>query len=125
MQREHSLQFAIVGLRPNVKAVGDAHQLRCDPNLRAIAADAALNDIRDAELAADFANVAAFCFELKHGSARHDFELRHLRQHIQKLLGHAIRKIILIRVAADIGERQNGNRITIGDRRCGQIAFSE
>jgi len=33
-----------------------------------IAADAALNDIRDAELAADLADVAAFCFELKHRS---------------------------------------------------------
>ena len=49
-----------------MKAIGDADQLRGDPHLRAIAADAALDDIRDAEFAADLADVASFVFELKH-----------------------------------------------------------
>ena len=83
LESENALQLAIVGLRPNVKAIRDADQLRGDPHLRAIAAHAALDDIRDSELAPDLADIAALALELKDRGARHDLELRHLGEHVQ------------------------------------------
>src|SRR6185503_811243 len=59
LQHEHAFQFAVVAVGPYMKAVGDPDQLRGDAHLLALAPHAALDDMRNAELAPDLAHVAA------------------------------------------------------------------
>src|SRR4029450_7262698 len=108
-----------------MEAIGNANQLRCDPHLRAVAAHAALDDIRHPELATDLPDVAALVLELKHRSARYHLELRHLGEDIQQLFRHAVGEIILLSLAAHVCEWQDGDRIAIGGRRREHIALTE
>ena len=98
-----------------MKAIGDANQLRGDAYLRSIATNTALDDVGNAELAANLADVAALFFKLKHRGARHHLELRHLGEDVQQLLRHAVGEIILLRLAAHVREWQDGDRIPISN----------
>ena len=66
---ERILQRAIVGLRPDVDAVGSSHQLRGDPGSFAFAAHAAFKHSGDAEFLADGAKVLVLALELERRSA--------------------------------------------------------
>src|SRR5437763_15854864 len=108
-----------------MQAISDANQLRGHAHLLAIAAHAAFDNVAHAELAPDLAHIAAFALELEDRGACHDLELWHLGKHVQELFGHAVGEIILFVFAADVGKRQDGDRIWISDARRSDIALSK
>ena len=99
-----------------MKAIDHADQLRGDAHLPALAPHAAFDDVGHAELAPDLAHVAALAFELEHRSTRRDVELRNLRQDVQQFLGHAVGEIFLVRLAAHVCKRQDGDGRTAARR---------
>jgi hypothetical protein len=65
LQTEDIAQVAIVGFRPEVKAVGDLNQLHRDADLVTLRAHRALQDVGDAKSRADAAQLLIFAAERK------------------------------------------------------------
>jgi len=82
-------------------------QLAGDADAAGGAADAAFEHIAHAELAADLADIGGFPFVGKARIARDDKQPFDARQARDDVLDHAVDKIILLRVAAHIGKRQD------------------
>ena len=90
------------GLRLD-KLRGDAHTL-------AGLAHAPLQHIAHAKLAADLLHIDRASLVGEARIARDDEEPADPRQCCGDLLHHAVGKVVLLRIAAQIGERQNGER---------------
>ncbi len=70
LHRENIVQVAIVGVRPQVKAVVDTNQLRRDPHPVATLAHRPLEDMINIQAAPDLANLEFFALERKRRCSR-------------------------------------------------------
>src|SRR5215471_471917 len=87
------------------------NQLHIDPDLVSCFLHATLKNIRYAKLLCDLREIAGFALILLRGSARNYFQVSDASKARQDLLMHAIGKIGLIRVSAEILKRQNSDSI--------------
>ena len=117
LQLEHFGQAALEPVGPDVVSRRRFDQLAGDAHPPARLADAALQDVADAEVASDLFDVrgAPFVFEAR--VAGDDEEPARPRQGGDDVLGHAVGKVILFGIAAHVGEWQDGERWLV--RRCG------
>src|SRR5438445_10872145 len=73
--------------------------------------DAAVSYRLHVKLASRYRCVGFTTFVAEGGIARHDLELRQLRQVIDESFRDSITEIFELRIVRDVGERQNGDRI--------------
>ena len=107
---------AVVALGPQMAAGGDVIELRGNAHPIAAAANAALDDVADAELARDLVDVGAAALVDKRGVARDDEEPPQLGQRGDDVLADPVGKIILGLVAAHVDEGQHGDAGPVAQR---------
>src|SRR4029434_1842302 len=81
---------------------------------RAGSSDTAVNDILDAEFAADIAHIDGTALIGKGGVAGDNEQFAEARQLGDDVLGDAVREILLRRIARHVGERQHGDGGLVG-----------
>ena len=106
-------QVAIVGLRPQVVAVGRANQLSADAQHLAALAHAALQHVGHPELAGDRADVFVLALERECRRAGDHPQVRAVRQALDQLLGQAVGEMLLVALLAHVGKRQHGDRLVL------------
>jgi hypothetical protein len=105
-------QRLVVALRPELDAVRGVHQLGGRAHAVTAAADAALQDVADAELRADRPDILARVLVLHGRGAGDDRETIRMEpaQMGDQLLGEAVAEVVLFRAAAQVLERQDRQR---------------
>src|SRR6266481_387022 len=85
-------------------------QLGIYPHAVACSLHTALKQMRHAELSSNFAEIARHLALVLHHTRTADYlQVRDLRQIRQNLVLHSVRKKGVVRITAEIVERQNGN----------------
>ena len=108
LHREHILQLAIVGLRPQLAAVGCLDQRRDDAHLIALLAYCSFEQRRHAELRPDGGSIVLlFAAELERRIAPDHLDVVHLRDRRDQFFRQTVGKIILLRIAAFVDQRQH------------------
>ena len=85
-------------------------QLHIHAHLFALFLHAAFEDVRDAELPCDLRQIFRRAFEALRRGARDDFQIGDLRQPRQNFILHAFGKVSVLRIVAEIFERQDRDR---------------
>jgi hypothetical protein len=96
LHREHVGELAVVGLRPEVVAVGGIDEPGGDAHLVAGLAHAAFEQRSDVELLADAPHILVLSFEGEGRRARGDVQPRHLGEQVEQLLGEAVGEVLLV-----------------------------
>ena len=115
------VDHAVEPISPDMRAGLRLDELRGDAHAVARLAHAALQHIAHAEFAPDLLHVDGAALVGEAGIARDDEEPADARQRRGDLLDHAVGKIVLVGIAAQVGERQDGNRGTVGLPRCRRL----
>ena len=111
LDREGVVELAVVGLGPDVEAVLHADQLGGHPQPVAVAPDAALDHVGDAQPLADLAQVLVLALEIEGRGAAGDLQVRHLGQAVDHLLGQPVGEIVANPLGAERHERQHRHRL--------------
>ena len=111
LHREDVLQFPVVGVGPDIGAVGGFNQRHRDADPVGGFPHAAFEQVIDAELFADRLAVVGLAFELKRGGAPDDFQVRQARERGDEFFRHPIGEIFVRRVAGGINHRQHRDRL--------------
>src|SRR5262249_43515063 len=106
---EHVREAALVRPRPDVVAVGRAHQLRRDADLASSLAYAALEDIGHAKRRANFCYVLRLALEGEGRRPRRDAQAGNVREGVQDLLRESIREVLVCGVVAHVDEGKDGD----------------
>src|SRR6185295_6509294 len=112
LQRENVVELAIVALGPHMTARSAIDQLGGDANATAGLAHAALEQMAHLELPRSLWRIDMLALEREGGVARGDPERRDLAQVSDDVFADPVREILLLRIAAHVGERQHGYRDT-------------
>ena len=110
LDREDVGHLAIVALRPQVAAVGDGDQLRGHAQAIARLPHAALQNVRDAQRIANTADVFILALESEGRGPRRHLQPRQFRQCVDDLLGEPVAEVLVVLVAAHVGEGQHSDR---------------
>src|SRR5205085_4805393 len=117
---EDALQFALEGLRPDMKPIS-RKQLRSDANPVAIPAQTSFQHILDVELLRDLRCVSVLTLEREGRSPGDHAQPLNLREGIEQLFADAVAEIFLIFRLTQIHERKDGDALF----RCWRGLFSE
>ena len=90
-------------------AIAHQNELSCHANPLSCGADAPLKDVTDIEAFTNLTNIAILALELKGGCAGNDFHCRELHTPIDDFFCHPIAKVLLIRIIAHVGKRENSD----------------
>ena len=107
-------QLPIVNVRPEMRVGDGVDQLHIHADLVAGLLHAPFEDIHYAELLRDIAQIRRRAFESLGRCAGNHFEVRYLRQPRQNFLLHTFGEVGVGFVFAQIVERKDGYRFTIG-----------
>ena len=111
LQGEDVGQVAVVAVGPDVVAGRAVDQLGGDPHPAAGLAHAAFEHVADAELARHLGQTSTdLALEREGGVARDHDQRRDLRQVGDDVLADAVAEILLLGIAAHVGERQHADR---------------
>jgi hypothetical protein len=110
LQRKQVHGLTIEALGPQMHVGLGVDQLGADADLIARPPDAAFQYIAHAELAADPLRINRLVSIGEGGIPRDHEHIRDPRQIGRQILGDAIREILLLRIVAQISERQHDNR---------------
>ena len=116
LHREHVGEIAVVALRPDVAAGGDVVELRRDAHAVAALAHAALDHIADAEFLGDLLHVDGLALVDERRVARDHEEPAQLGQRGDDVLADAVGEILLLRIAAHVGEGKHRDGGPVGQR---------
>src|SRR4051812_20127543 len=109
LETEDIAQIAIISLRPKVKPIGDLDELRGDPDLVALFANGAFEEVGHAKSRADAAQIAVLIPEGKGRASPRDLQVLYMGEGIQDLLRNAVGEILLVMFRAKIGKWKDGN----------------
>src|SRR5215475_10105599 len=107
LYREDIIEIAIIALGPQVVAELCVDQLRCDPDAIASFAHAALDDVSDTKLPREMTDIDWLALESERRVACYHRERRDLREICDDVFGDGIAEVLLLRIAAHVGERQD------------------
>src|SRR3954451_10095132 len=85
------------------------YELRGNPHATTCSAHRAFDDIADAEFASDLLHVDCLSFVYEAGIAGDHEKPTDTRECGDDLLNHALREILLLRIATHVSERQHSN----------------
>ena len=116
LQGEDLDEVTVVRLGPDLHLVLDADQLRGDADVRALSADAAIDDISHVEIPPDLVDSLVRSRVLAHRAASDDAEAVRVEapDDRDELLVQAFGEVGLRRVLAEILEREDGHRHRTG-----------
>ena len=109
-------QITVVTLRPNVVAGLGVDELRGHANPLAAPAHAAFQHVAHAEFAPDLLHVDRIALVGEAGIAGDDEQRTAAGQFGDDVVGDAVREILLLRVAAHVGEGEHGDRWSVRQR---------
>src|SRR5579872_486332 len=92
-----------------MRAIGGVDQLCRDANAISGTAHAAFQNRADTECFGNTANVLLFATEGEGGGAGDHFQAGNLRQQVDDLFRESVAEVVLLLVAAHIGEGQHGD----------------
>ena len=115
LHRENVIERPVIGLRPQVRAVGGADQLRGNAQLVAGLAHTAFQHMGDVQLLRDLSDLDVLALESERGRARDHFQVGDLRQQVQQFLGDAVGHVLLIFFGGHVHKGQHRDRL-IRDR---------
>ena len=118
---EDVAELAVVAFGPVMAAGCRIDELRADAQPLAGAAHAAFEHVADAELARDLFHVDRTVLVDERRVAGDDEQPADAGEPGDQVLGNAVGKILLIGIAAHIGERQDRDRGTVGQRQSGVL----
>jgi hypothetical protein len=121
LKREDVVERAVVTLRPDVPAGLRLDQLTGDAQAVRRLADTALEDVAHAELTPGLLQVHRSALVGEARIAGDHEEPLDAREAGDDVLGHAVGEILLLHVAAHVGERQHGDRRPVGQRERGML----
>ena len=107
LHRKNVRDLAVVALGPDMVSGGAVDQLGGDPHPVARSSHAAFEHIAHAKLAADLLHIDSTAFVSERAVACDDKVPSKLRQRGDDLFDHAVSEVVLLRVAAQIGERKH------------------
>ena len=116
LNREDVGIFAVVTLCPHGKTRKGVDQLDVDPQSRFCALQRAFQDEMHAEFRRHILDVPGLVLEREDRMAGDHEQARHLGQFGDQVVGQAFREMVLLRIAADIDERQHSDRRLVGQR---------
>ena len=114
LRREDVREIAIEPLGPEMPAAAGIDELRRDAHAIAGLADAALEHEAHAQVASDLLHLDRPALVAEGGVARDHEQGRNLREVGDQVFGHAVAEIFLLRIAAHVLERQDGDRWFVG-----------
>src|SRR5258708_997882 len=103
-------------LGPKVFTGVRVHQLSRDAHAIDVASDAAHHEIADPKLASNLLHIKMRSLVLERRMLGDDEKSGEFRQAGDEVLGDAIAEIVLLRIAAHVGERKHSNRRRAFDR---------
>jgi hypothetical protein len=109
LQREQVLVGPIVARRPLCAVVGRVDEFRADAHDVPFTAHTALDQVCNPEFGTDVTAIIFAIPELKRGSAADDLEARKLRKPGDQIFRQPIGEVLLLRIAALVGQRQYRN----------------
>ena len=109
LDREDVGELAVVRLRPEVLVGFGVDELGHDPHPVAHAPHASLQEGRRRQQGADFPQALLALLEHHHRGARNDLERPDLRQLGDDVLGDPVREVLVLRLGAEVQERQHGD----------------
>ena len=109
LEREDIVQAAVVAIGPEMPAAAAVDQLDGDAHAVPGLAYAALEDVADTERVRRLAHFDGLALVGEDRAARDDEQRGHARQVGDDVLGEAVGEILLLGIAADVGERQHGD----------------
>ncbi len=95
-------------------AVGGRDQLRRDTDPVARPPHAALEDVGHSQDFGDLADIRVLSLEGERRRARDDFQPRHLDQRVDDLLAQPVAEVLVVGIAAHVGEGKHGDRSLVG-----------
>ena len=104
---EDVLDVAVIGLRPDVHSAVGPYQLGAHTDGGAGAAHAALEQVRDPQVAADFRRRDLLSLEVERRGACDHLQVRNLREPVDQFLGEPVGEVFLIPRLAEIEEGQH------------------
>ena len=111
------LDLAVIAFGPQIVAGFRFDQLDGNAELRARAPDAAFHHIMHAEFTSDLAHIHGLSAIAEGGIAGNDMELAEAREFADDVFGDAVAEVGLFGIAAEILERQHGDRRPVRQRR--------
>src|SRR5262245_43179317 len=114
LNRKNVLQFTVVALRPEVGATDCIDELARYADAIAASANTSFQHVAHAQLAADKPDVGRLAFVLEARVAGDDEEFREPRQLRDDVFRDAVAEVVLTRVAAEVGEGEDGDRRFVG-----------
>jgi len=112
LQGEQIADVAIEPLGPEVRTGFGIDQLGVDADLRARPLDASFENIAHPQLAADLFGIYWFALVAEGGVAGDHKAAPDARDIGRQVIGNAVGEVFLLRVVAEIGEREHDNRKT-------------
>ena len=103
-------EVAIEALGPEMMSGCRFHQLRRDPHPRACFADAPFQHVADAEVTADLLDARRLALVGHDRIARDHAQLLEAGQLRDQVLGETVGEVVLLGIAAEVRERQHGDR---------------
>ena len=119
LHREYVGKGAVVAFRPDIVAGGGVTELNGDAHAVTDLAHAAFDDIADAEFLGDPLHVDRLALVDERRVARDHEEPAQLGKRGDDVLADAVGKILLLRIAAQIGEGKHGDGGPVGQRQRG------
>ena len=107
---EHVVECTVIALRPDVKAVVSANQLRRNAYPVAGLLNTALENVCHTQRKRDSSNIDILVLEREGRCTRRHLEIGQLREHMQQCLGQAVGEVLVVAIGAHIDERQYGHR---------------
>ena len=111
MHREDVREAPVIPLAPDVAVVAHVDKLGADRQIVAMLNHASGEHALNLEISPCCLRIGLLPFVAKHGVARHNREVGHLREVVDETLGDAVREVFGVRITADVGEGQNGERL--------------
>ena len=124
LEREDVGELAVVGLRPDLKAVCGIDQLRRNAHAPAVLTNASFHDPAHVQRPRDLLDVCLAILEGEGGGARGDAQLGRVGEVVQEFFRDAIGEVFLFRVAAHVhkGEHRDGIHPCLG-RGLGRVGW--
>jgi hypothetical protein len=110
LQRKDVVHRAVVGLRPQLKAVLRFNELHADANAIAAFSHTTFEHRGNAQDSPNVFNGGLLTFETERRSSRRDAQSVDLREHVEEFIREAVGEIFVICRRASIGEGEHGNR---------------
>ncbi len=118
LQRKDIAELSVIAVRPEVSARFGVYELGVNPHLVVGPSNASFQHVANPKLTAYLIDLDGLTFVREGGVSGNNKQPRDFREIGDQVFRHAIRKVFLFRIFADVGEREHGNGGLLRQRKC-------